>query len=222
MSTEFQAILFDLDGVIVLSEDLHARAKQVTLEKYGIAYPDSLFKDFKGRPDLVFWNYVSEKLAYGRFSVDELDSHKRSIFLSISDEMTTVPGALDFIAKARESFPHMALVSSATEPDLMVSEKRFGLLKWFDVVQLGEDTLHHKPHPEPYLKALCKLGVPASRAVVIEDSPNGIRSACAAGCKVIGITTGFTAAELMEAGAEVVATDFREIAKLINQVHPDN
>jgi len=67
MSPEFQAILFDLDGVIVLSEDLHARAKQVTLEKYGIAYPDNLFKDFKGRPDLVFWNHVSEKLALGRF-----------------------------------------------------------------------------------------------------------------------------------------------------------
>jgi len=221
MSSEFQAILFDLDGVIIFSEDLHASAKKATLDRHGIKYPVNLFKEFKGRPDKDFWNYVSVNLAHGAFAADELDRYKRKVFFNLAGEMSTVPGALDFILVARNMFPHMALVTSATEADLMVSEEKFDFLKWFDVIQLGEDTLHHKPHPEPYLKALCRLGVPASKSIVIEDSPNGIKSACKAGCKVIGITTGFTADELREAGAEFTVADFNEIIGIINQVHPD-
>ncbi|HEX2395646.1 MAG TPA: HAD family phosphatase [Bacteroidales bacterium] len=218
---EFQAILFDLDGVIIYSEDLHAQAKKLTLEKYGIEYPDHLFKDFKGRPDKVFWNHVSENLTHGVFPADELDSHKRKIFLELSESISIVPGALEFIAKAHEKFPRMALVTSTTEADMMISEKKFRFLKWFDVVQLGEHTLNHKPHPEPYLKALSRLGVSASRALVIEDSPNGVRSARAAGCKVIGITTGFTPSELNAAGTEYIVAGFNEIELLIDRVHPD-
>jgi len=218
---KFQAILFDLDGVIIFSEDLHARAKQVTLERHGINYPESIFRDFKGQPDKAFWNHVSEKLAGGRYSSIDLDSYKRKVFFDLARDMAVVPGVLEFISRARDKFPHMALVSSATEADLMVSENKFDFLKWFDVVQLGEYTLHHKPHPEPYLKALCKLGVPAAKSVAIEDSPNGIRSARAAGCKVIGITTGFTPGELIAAGAEIAAADFNEIGRVIDRVHPD-
>lgn len=218
---QFRAILFDLDGVIIYSEDLHARAKQLTLEKYGIKYPDSLFNDFKGRPDKVFWNHVSEELTHGAFPSDELDSCKRKIFLDISDSLSIVPGALEFIIRARDKFPHMALVTSAIEADLMISERKFRFLKWFDVVQLGEHTVNHKPHPEPYLNALSRLGVNASQSLVIEDSPNGVISARAAGCKVIGITTGFSPSELNEAGAEHIITGFNEIDLLINRVHPD-
>lgn len=221
MNPGFQAILFDLDGVIIFSEDLHARAKQVTLENFGIKFSDSLFTDFKGRPDKVFWNHVSKNLANGTYAADDLDAYKRKVFFSIAGEITAVPGAIDFIKYAREIFPHMALVSSATEADLMVSENKFGFLKWFDVVQLVDDSLHHKPHPEPYLKALCRLGVPGSRALVIEDSPNGILSARSAGCHVIGITTGFTQDELKVAGATIVAADFNEISGLINRMHPE-
>lgn len=221
MKSGYQAILFDFDGVIINTEEVHARAKRITLDKYGISYPETLFDDFKGRPDLVFWHYVVSELAQNRFTAGDLDDSKRAVFFNLADAIHPVPGALDFIASCRKKFRFLALVSSATEVDLMVSERRFRFMKWFDVILLGEHTAHHKPHPEPYKKAMEKLGVKASESLVIEDAPNGIISAKSAGCYVIGITTSFNAGELTRAGADVIADSYAEIARIIEQMHPD-
>lgn len=216
MSADFKSIIFDLDGVIINSEELHARAKRMTLNKYGISYPETIFDDFKGRPDLDFWSYVMHELSEGMCSAAALDAYKRTVYFSISDELTLIPGAKEFIPLSRKKFARMGLVSSATLPDFSFAEKKFTIRKWFDIVVLGEDTEHHKPHPEPYLKALSLLGPTSFPAVVIEDSPNGIRSAKAAGCHVYGITTGFTADELRTAGADLVVTGFPEIISLLD------
>jgi beta-phosphoglucomutase len=215
MHEAFQAILFDLDGVIINSEELHARAKRLTLEKYGISYPKTIFDDFKGRPDMVFWQYVATDLSHGQYTAVEMDAYKRVIYISMAGEISPITGVMSFIAWARKKFRQLALVSSATEPDLMVSENKFQIKKWFDLILLGEDTRHHKPHPEPYLNAISKLNIPASTTLVIEDSPNGVVSAKGAGCYVIGITTGFTVDELTRAGADRVAASFEEIKKLL-------
>ena len=74
---------------------------------------------------------------------------------------------------------------------------------------------HTKPHPEPYLRAVARLALPAARCVVIEDSVNGIYAARAAGCDVIGLTTSFPAEELHRAGAAHVCSSFAEIAGVL-------
>jgi beta-phosphoglucomutase len=216
----YKAIIFDLDGVIINSEDIHAKAKKKTLQQFGITYPETIFNDFKGRPDLVFWKHVALNLAHGRYTVKELDDYKRVEYFNLIDQMELVPGAMEFIAIVRSRFDKMALVSSATLPDLSVSDKKFNIIRWFDIIQLGEDTLNHKPHPEPFEKALVKLGITGSEAIVIEDSPNGILSAKTAGCYVIGITTGFNIHDLLNAGADNVAGSFGEIAGIIEKVYP--
>jgi beta-phosphoglucomutase-like phosphatase (HAD superfamily) len=114
----------------------------------------------------------------------------------------------------------MGLVSSATLPDFSVAEQKFHIRQWFDRMVLGEDTENHKPHPEPYIKALSGLGVKAQEAVVIEDSPNGVISAKAAGCFVIGIATSFMAEELEAAGADLAVNTFEELALRLEQMHP--
>jgi beta-phosphoglucomutase len=78
----------------------------------------------------------------------------------------------------------------------------------------------HKPHPEPYLMALTRLGTKAPETFVIEDSPNGVISAKAAGCYVLGIATGFTTSELMAAGADHAAETFEALTLFINRIHP--
>lgn len=220
MKTDFQSIIFDLDGVIINSEELHARAKRMTLNKYDIPYPESIFNDFKGRPDLDFWSYVVHELAGEECSVAGLDAYKRTVYLSLVDEIALIPGVLEFLALARKKFLHLGLVSSATLPDLKIVDEKFQIRKRFDLVILGEDTRLHKPHPEPYLKAMAGLGAVASDTIVLEDSPNGIISAKKAGCTVVGITTGFTIDELNSAGADYVVTTFKEIAELLKLAHP--
>jgi len=220
MKSVYQAILFDFDGVIVLTEEVHARAKRLTLDRYGISYPETLLDDFKGRPDRVFWQYVSQTLSNNRYTAAELDDFKRSVFFGLADEILLVPGALKYVAYAKKNFRYLGLVSSATEVDLMVSERKFNFIKWFDCILLGEHTDHHKPHPEPYLQALKKLGLAPSEVLVIEDAPNGILSAKSAGCFVIGLTTSFTARDLTKAGADTIADSYVEIADSIKKVHP--
>jgi beta-phosphoglucomutase-like phosphatase (HAD superfamily) len=85
---------------------------------------------------------------------------------------------------------------------------------------LGEDTELHKPHPEPYLMALTRLGTKAPETIVIEDSPNGVKSAKAAGCCVLGIATGFATSELLAAGADHAAENFEALTLLIHQLYP--
>lgn len=220
MRTKFQAIIFDLDGVIINSEELHARAKRMTLNRFDIPYPENIFNDFKGRPDLDFWSYVVRQLTGDTFSVACLDGYKRIVYISMADELSLIPGVMEFIQLVRKKFSLMGLVSSATLPDFSIAEQRFHINQWFDKVILGEETENHKPHPEPYLKALATLGKKASETVVIEDSPNGVISAKAAGCFVIGINTGFTLEELQRAGADHTGTTFKELAAFLEQVHP--
>jgi beta-phosphoglucomutase len=207
----FDAVIFDLDGVIINSEDLHAEAKRITLNRFGIEYPPGIFTEFKGRTDMAFWKHVSDELTVNKYKAEDLDAAKRKTYFGIVHQMKLVDGVMDFIECAKNNFTHMAVVTSATKADLMAAEEKFGFLKWFDVVQMGEDTLNHKPHPDPYLMAVRKLKIQPSDALVIEDSPNGVISAKAAGCYVIGITTGFTSAELTTAGADSVVGSFAEI-----------
>jgi HAD superfamily hydrolase (TIGR01509 family) len=154
---------------------------------------------------------VSAELTAGKYTAEDLDAAKRKTYFGIIHEMKLVDGVIEFIELAKKIFRHMAVVTSATKADLMAAEEKFGFLKWFDVVQMGEDTHNHKPHPDPYLMAIRKLMIQPSEALVIEDSPNGVISARAAGCYVIGITTGFTSAELTTAGADSVVGSFAEI-----------
>ncbi|HLO59687.1 MAG TPA: HAD family phosphatase [Bacteroidales bacterium] len=208
---QFDAIIFDLDGVIINSEDLHAEAKRITLNRYGIDYPEGIFNEFKGKTDMAFWKYVSAELTIHKYTAEEMDASKRKTYFGIIHGMRLVDGAMDFLEHARKMFRQTAVVTSATKADLMAAEEKFGFLKWFDVVQMGEDTQNHKPHPDPYLMAIRKLNIKPAQAFVIEDSPNGVLSAKAAGCYVTGITTGFTEAELTTAGADLVVGSFAEI-----------
>jgi beta-phosphoglucomutase len=104
-------------------------------------------------------------------------------------------------------FPRLGVATSATVEDVGVVIERFGLRRWFDTIVTSADTIRHKPDPEPCLVALARLGLQPAQAVAVDDSPNGVRSAHAAGLLVIGLEGAFDAAALLGAGADRVAAD---------------
>src|SRR5690348_3890468 len=168
------ACIFDFDGVIIDSEPLHAEAKRLTLNHFRIPYHDGLFTAFKGRPDYVFFRHVAAELADGLTTADEMEAFKVASYLDLFDDVPLVPGALDFLETAREVFPKLGLATSATRHDFELGARKYQLAKWFDAIVTGDDTVKHKPDPEPYVKAMAALGVSSSNAIVVEDSPNGI------------------------------------------------
>ncbi len=214
-NNHFAACIFDFDGVIIDSEPLHAQAKHLTLEHFQIPYPDGLLSDFKGRTDLAFFDYVAARFAHGRANSDEMDVYKRQQYLNLFDDIQLVPGVVNFIDAARAGYKKLGLATSATGRDFSLAAQKFHLERWFDAIVTGADTAQHKPHPEPYLKAMGALHVLPHETLVIEDSPNGIQSARAAGCVVAAITTTFSAAELAATGADVLAESFDQLGMIL-------
>lgn len=211
------ACVFDFDGVLIDSEPLHAEAKRVTLNHFQIPHADELFTTFKGRPDSAFFRHVAAELTGGRATAQEMEAHKVAAYLGLFGDVRLVNGALDFLATARKFFPKLGLATSATRHDFELGARKYELTKWFDAIVTGDDTVKHKPDPEPYVKALAALGIASSEALVIEDSPNGIYAAKAAHCNVVGLTTNFQAQELRDAGADWVVASYVELAQTLER-----
>ncbi len=85
------------------------------------------------------------------------------IFLQMQDRVTSIPGAVDFIRRVRAHVGAMALVTSSLRHNQELAFAKFDLAPFFDVVVTAEDVTHAKPHPEPYLTAVVRLGIPAER-----------------------------------------------------------
>jgi beta-phosphoglucomutase len=124
-----------------------------------------------------------------------------------------VKGVQEFLPSARRTFKKLGVATSATVRDFSLAAQKYQLRPWFDVIVTSEDTARHKPDPEPYLKAMTLLGVAGSDTLVIEDSPNGIKSAKSANCTVAAITTAFEPDELRLAGADMVVASFAELER---------
>ena len=105
-----------------------------------------------------------------------------------------------------------AVATSATRRDAVRLIDAVGLTDVFDTIVTADDVDRGKPHPEVYLKAADALGVLPDRCLVFEDAVVGVQAARAAGMRAIGVTTSYTASELIEAGAERAIQDFEDLS----------
>ncbi|MCF2972482.1 HAD family phosphatase [Synechococcus sp. Nb3U1] len=224
----FVSLFFDMDGVIVDSEPIHAQAGAIALQRCNLSIDlDPISLQFKGRTDWDMFAYIVEQFSPDddppgraeyerRAEVQRLIDEKATVFHELLEEVPLVPGVLEFLAASRQQFSTLALTTSATRRDQEQIFNRFGLHRWFDGVITAEDIQRAKPDPEPYLKTAAILGLDPKLCLVIEDSTNGIRSAKGAGCFAVGITTSFQPEDLRQAGADAVVQSFVELAELLN------
>ncbi len=205
-------MIFDMDGVIADSEHLHFEAEKHILQQHGIEAPWSEWHQFTGQTDQKIFQYIVEHFSDGRYTADDLIAAKYRIFLDIlRQKLQPIPGVMDFLDWAKAHYEKLALTTSSQR---LIQQTIFEVLRlhsYFDVVITGNCIQHSKPHPEPYLKTLAALNLPASECMVVEDSLNGIKSAKAAGCRVAAITTSFSKAQLLECGADLVFDRFAEL-----------
>jgi beta-phosphoglucomutase len=213
--TELKTILFDFDGVVIDSEPLHAKAKKIVLDRFKIVYPPTIFNDFKGRTDNVFFEYVSQTLDPQKRPVDLFYSSKKIIFEEIISELKFIDGFMNFFSKIKEKGIQTALVSSTSLYSLALIDRIFNVSGMFDLIITEVDTEIHKPGPDPYLKALEKMNASTQSSIVIEDSPNGIISAKKAGCFVYALTSSFDRKTLSEAGADTIIENYNSLAVIL-------
>lgn len=208
-------VIFDFDGVIIDSEPAHEKAMRITLDHFSISYHESLFDQFKGIPDDVFLDLICSQNPQA--DKQQLFEFKRVAYKDIFSQVELVDGFLTFAKSMKERGFKLAIASSTQKKDLLLLGERVSFDELFDVIITANDTQHHKPHPEPYVKAMKLLNCSVDECLVIEDSPNGIRSAKAAGCFVIGLTTSFNGIELLNSGADVIVQNYQELDGIILQ-----
>lgn len=214
---KFLAVIFDMDGVLIDSEPLQVEAEKFTCDKFGIVVPDHEWMTFKGKTNRTIFGYIVEHYATQPVSVDELVETKRKYYRENAvKRLRMIPGSLAFLEHLvlRPRGKSIALTTSTGRVIQKQVFEKFHLKSYFAHIVTGDDVTNGKPHPEPYLLTTSKLRLIPSFCVVIEDSDNGIKSAKAAGCSVIGITTSFPRERLLEAGADHVVDTFAELIEL--------
>ena len=120
-----------------------------------------------------------------------------------------------FLSYAHALFPNVGLATSSSAYTQQGLFKQLSLEYYFDAVTTGDDVHAPKPNPEAYTRTAAELNVPPSDTIVIEDTDVGICAARSAGCRPIGITTSQTAAALYTAGAEQVAHNYTDLARIV-------
>ena len=213
---QYKAIIFDLDGVVINTEPLHARAKRMAFEHYGVDVPEDMYAEFRGRADRDMVEGVVEQFGPPSLEWKKVLARKDELFNELEHEIELIPGVADFIALARQHFEKLAMVTSATRRNQEYALRRFGLESFFDVVVTANETTRTKPDPEPYLTALSKLAIEPELCLVVEDSTHGIAAANAAGCEVVAITTSFSSDELAKANPRHIVGSYKELTSLLD------
>lgn len=181
-----EAVVFDLDGVLLDTEELWDEARRELVEERGGQWPEDAQRTMMGMSSQEWSRYMHEELGVAdppeRISAEVV----RRLEKLYRERLPLIPGALDAVRRlaARR---RLAIASSSNRPliDLFLELARTADL--FRATVSSEEVEHGKPAPDVYLEAARRLGVDPARCVAVEDSENGIRSAAAAGMKVIAI-----------------------------------
>jgi len=193
MINNFKAIIFDMDGVFIDTETLVFDIFRHVFEPFNIDLSNEYQYKFIGKP-------FSSNLIdiHSDFGIEFDDAALRDKFDDVYEEMLTASplsvqaGVKDIIKNAQQNDQKLALCTTSTRHHVnavftKVREKFFDPDQIFGVVTTGDMVRHRKPHPEPYLKTVDKLGVAPKDCLVLEDSITGIQSAKAAGCFCVGL-----------------------------------
>lgn len=212
----FKAIFWDNDGVLVDTERLYFQATAEQLARVGVALGEADYLEYFLRQSRGAWHLAHER-GVSEAETDALRAQRDARYLElIAAEPVLIPGVERALAALAGRF-RMAIVTSSQPAPFEAIHRRAGILGHFEFALTRRDYAESKPHPEPYLRAVARLGLAAADCLVIEDSERGLTAAKAAGltCWVVpsGLTRGshFAAADrvLADLDAVVAALDGR-------------
>lgn len=223
-------VIFDFDGIIVDTEQIHYNAFQQVLNPLGLGYSWEEYMDkYIGFDDRDAFREVFR--ATGKEikpeNLDDMINRKAAFFEQIVQQgVTAYPGVISLLTKLKGNVP-LALCSGALRSDILPILDNMAIRDVFDVLVTAEDVKESKPDPQSYILAVKKLAeifpgkdITADRCIAIEDTPAGIASALKAGVSVLAVTNSFTADRLTGA---VYVTDTLEsvtlelLAKLVDK-----
>ena len=209
---KLQCVIFDMDGVIIDSEEIHKKAYYETFKNLGVEVSEELYKTMTGSSTInAFQKLVNH------FNLDdipeELVLQKRKCYVNYFENDPTlylVNGVKELIQFLYKQNLTLVLASSSAMVNINRVFSRFDLNEYFTAKISGADLIASKPHPEIFEKAAILGGVSKEQCVVIEDSDNGIEAANKAGIYAIGYRNLLITDQTLNK-ADLIINDFKEL-----------
>jgi HAD superfamily hydrolase (TIGR01509 family) len=180
------AVVFDLDGVIVDSEHVWDEVRRQLAEERGGRWNDRASRDMMGMSSVEWSQYMHDVIGLEE-SPEEINNEVvRRLEGIYRERLPLIPGAVDAVRALAARWP-LGLASSSNRELIDLVLELAGLGRYFRVTVSSEEVARGKPAPDVYLKAARGLGTRPELCAAIEDSENGIKSAKAAGMRVLAL-----------------------------------
>ena len=187
---KYEAVIFDLDGVILSTDDFHYRAWKKLADREGIYFDREINERLRGVSRMESLAIILERAekAYSEEQKIEMATFKNDLYRESLNSLSPAdvfPGVQDFLDFLKTMSIKTAIGSSSKNAGFIL--KQIGMEKTFDAVSDGNNITNSKPDPEVFLTAAEKLYVAPERCLVIEDAEAGIDAAKAGGMDALGI-----------------------------------
>jgi HAD superfamily hydrolase (TIGR01509 family) len=211
-SAQLRGVIFDLDGVLAVSEPLLAEAAIALFAEKGQVMTAQDFRPFIGMGEDRYIGGPAE----ARGLPMDLPRDKARLYQIyeevIRGRLQALPGAHEFVADCRRRGLSIAVASGADWTKVIANLREIGMPEsGFDAVVDGTQVVRKKPAPDIFLEACRRLALAPEQCLVIEDAISGVAAARAAGMRCLALTTSFDAAEL--SGADWIASDLAHAPK---------
>jgi HAD superfamily hydrolase (TIGR01509 family) len=181
-----EAVVFDLDGVLIDSERVWDRARRELVAETGGSWSPGATEEMLGMSSGEWSRFVHDRLGVALEPAEINDRVVQRVLASYERELPLLPGAVTAVQRTAAVWP-LGLASSANRSVIDAVLASSGLDACFKVTVSGEEVVHGKPAPDVYLAATDELGVDPRRSAAVEDSANGLHAAAAAGMAVIAV-----------------------------------
>jgi HAD superfamily hydrolase (TIGR01509 family) len=181
-----EAVVFDLDGVIVDSEQVWDDVRERLAKERGGRWHEGAQAAMMGMSSPEWSVYMHDEIGLSESPEEINEEVVRRMLARYGDELPLIDGAVEAVRRLADAFP-LAVASSSNRPLIETVLREARIDDRFDAVVSSEEVAAGKPAPDVYLEAARRLGVEPTHAAAIEDSSNGIRAAHAAGMRVIAV-----------------------------------
>jgi len=181
--THFEAVIFDMDGVLVNSEPFYRKIESTLFKKLGLEISEEEHNTYQGVANIQIWKTIIEKHGLAN-TLEELMEMTNAMVIPFFKNIPVfepMPGVEDLIGFFEYKKMLLAVATSSTPDVIEIVLQKSGLHKYFKVIVDSKMAGSSKPDPDIFLLAAKTLGIPPKKCLVIEDSTNGIRAAKSAG-----------------------------------------
>ncbi|WP_162276925.1 HAD family hydrolase [Mucilaginibacter pedocola] len=212
-----KALLFDLDGTLIDSENSHYRCWNALVTLFGHNLPHDVYMASYSGVALA----INAQRLIDEFSLDislkDMIAKREELMLETfrTDDIVHMPYALGIINHFNALGVQLVLVTSSSADEVAVILERANLMGYFGLIITRDDVSNAKPHPEPYLKAVEKLGLTKEECIVIEDTLTGVDSATNAGIACVAVHPDPTDEFKAACRADALCNGLREVQRYL-------